>query len=157
MDELSQYPVQLFRLGDRQFVEADLSHVGQSHLDFAGVVEVLSCCYRARVYRMASLELIREIASKIVEQFKPQRIILFGSFARGEETENSDIDLLVLIDTQERRGKRSAPILRFLAEQYEEPIDVVVRSPQSLEDWKDVPDSFAQQILREGITLYEES
>jgi uncharacterized protein len=75
---------------------------------------------------MASLELIREMASEIVEHFNPHKIILFGSFARGEETENSDIDLLVLVDTPAKRGKRSAPILKFLAERYEEPVDVVV-------------------------------
>jgi uncharacterized protein len=106
---------------------------------------------------MASLELIREMASEIVEHFKPHKIILFGSFARGEETENSDIDLLVLVDTPAKRGERSAPILKFLAERYEEPVDIVVRSPQSLEDWQDVPNSFAQQILKEGIVLYEEA
>jgi uncharacterized protein len=112
---------------------------------------------------MASLELIQEMADEIGEHFKPHKIILFGGFARGEETENSDIDLLILSDTQAKRGKRSAPILKFLDERYEEPVAVVVRaasqipqgSPQSLEDWKDVPNSFAQQILKEGIILYD--
>jgi len=99
---------------------------------------------------------IREIADKIAARFQPKQIILFGSYARGEAHEHSDLDLLVVVDSVAPRGRRSAPILKMLAEHYAEPIDVVVRSRQSLDDWQAVPGSFAEQVLTEGITLYDQ-
>lgn len=104
---------------------------------------------------MIDSETIQEMATKIATQFDPEKIILFGSYARGEATENSDVDLLVLMETVAPRGQRSAPIIRMLAEAYVEPIDIVVRSAKGLERWQEVPGSFAHQVLKEGIVLYE--
>lgn len=104
---------------------------------------------------MINFETIQEMVTKIAKQFDPEKIILFGSYARGEATENSDVDLLVLMEPVAPRGQRSAPIIRMLAEAYVEPIDIVVRSPQGLEQWQDIPGSFAYQISKEGIVLYE--
>lgn len=98
---------------------------------------------------------VQAIADQVAQQFKPEKIIFFGSYALGEAHDHSDLDLLVVMDSDAPRGKRSAPILRMLAEHYIEPIDVVVRSPQSLATWQDTPGSFAHQILKEGIVLYE--
>lgn len=98
---------------------------------------------------------IQEIADKIAERFQTEQIILFGSYARGEAHEHSDVDLLVVVDSVAPRGRRSAPILKMLAEHYAEPIDVVVRSRQSLDDWQTVPGSFAAQVGKEGIMLYD--
>jgi hypothetical protein len=53
------------------------------------------------------------------------------------------------------RGQRSAPILKMLAQDYAEPIDVAVRSAQALKDWQQVPGSFAHQVLNESIVLYD--
>ncbi len=53
------------------------------------------------------------------------------------------------------RGQRSAPIVKMLAQDYAEPIDVVVRSAQALKDWEPTPGSFAHQVLTEGGVLYD--
>ncbi|PSN14031.1 hypothetical protein C7293_13365 [filamentous cyanobacterium CCT1] len=98
---------------------------------------------------------IEQIADRIVERFHPEKIILFGSYARGEAHDHSDLDLLIVMATLAPRGQRSAPILKMLAQDYAEPIDVVVRSAQALKDWEQIPGSFAHQVLTEGIVLYD--
>jgi uncharacterized protein len=92
---------------------------------------------------------------QISDRFQPEKIILFGSYARGEAHPHSDLDLLIVVETFPPRGQRSAPILRMLAETYIEPIDIVVRSAQTLKHWEHVPGSFAHQVLTEGIVLYD--
>lgn len=98
---------------------------------------------------------IQQISDRIVAYFQPEKIILFGSYARGEAHDHSDLDLLIVMETLAPRGQRSAPILKMLAQDYAEPIDVVVRSAQALKDWQQVPGSFAHQVLTEGIVLYD--
>jgi len=106
---------------------------------------------------MLSRQTIDEMAIKIAERFRPERIILFGSYARGEATENSDVDLLVVLDAPGPRGKRSAPILRMLTQEYEAPVDIIVRTQRGLSEWENVPGSLAHKALTEGITLYEKA
>ena len=100
---------------------------------------------------------IDEMARRIADGFQPEKIILFGSYARGQADENSDVDLLVVLNAPAPRGKRSAPIIRMLALEYDLPVDVIVRSPKGLDEWSNVPGSFAHGILAEGVTLYEKS
>lgn len=104
---------------------------------------------------MIAQETIRAMARKIAERFHPERVVLFGSHARGEAAENSDIDLLVVMQNLPPRGRRSAPIILMLAQEYDLPVDVIVCSPESLEHGKDLPGSFPQRILKEGVVLYE--
>ncbi|MEA5452105.1 nucleotidyltransferase domain-containing protein [Leptolyngbya sp. CCNP1308] len=98
---------------------------------------------------------IQQIADRIVDCFQPEQIILFGSYSRGAAHENSDIDLLVVMEALAPRGQRSAPIVKMLAEHYAEPIDIVVRSAHNLKAWEHIPGSFAHQVLTEGIVLYD--
>jgi predicted nucleotidyltransferase len=104
---------------------------------------------------MIDRQTIQAMAAKIAERFRPQRVVLFGSYARGEATEDSDVDLLVVMERPGPRGKRSAPIIRMLAEEYALPVDVVVRSSEAIERWEDVANSVSRRILEEGIVLYE--
>lgn len=104
---------------------------------------------------MLTPAIIQQIGDAIADRFQPEKIILFGSYARGEAHPHSDLDLLVIVETLPSRGQRSAPILKMLAETYTEPIDVVVRSAQTLQDWEQVPGSFSHQVLTEGIVLYD--
>ncbi|WP_035985650.1 nucleotidyltransferase domain-containing protein [Leptolyngbya sp. KIOST-1] len=98
---------------------------------------------------------IQQISDRIADRFSPEKIILFGSYARGEAHPHSDLDLLVVVETLPPRGQRSAPILKMLAQDYAEPIDIVIRSAQAYKDWEQVPGSFAHQVLTEGIVLYD--
>ena len=104
---------------------------------------------------MISRQTIDEMVKKIAQRFNPERIILFGSYARGEATEDSDLDLLVVSQSPGPRGRRSAPIIRLLAEEYDLPVDIIVRTPEGVSLWGDVRGSFANTALTEGVTLYE--
>ena len=97
---------------------------------------------------------IQAIAQLIVERFKPEQVILFGSHARGETGEHSDVDLLVVLaDTGQ--SQRDNPIRRAIAEHFVLPIDIIVRSPESLAAQRNDPYSFIHEVLKEGEVLYE--
>ena len=103
---------------------------------------------------MISRQTIDEISTKIAERFQPEKIILFGSYARGEATENSDIDLLVITDTDLPKPKRSAPIYSLLRD-YPFSKDILVYTSEETEQYRNLPAAIIARALREGIVLYE--
>jgi len=98
--------------------------------------------------------LLQEIVTRIVQSVNPQKIILFGSYAYGKPHEGSDLDILVVMDSNLPRYKRSVPIYRALAELLI-PMDILVYTPQEIEAWKDVPQAFITTILKKGKVIYE--
>lgn len=74
---------------------------------------------------------IKRVARHIAEQFRPRKIILFGSHARGEASEDSDVDLLVLMETSQPPIHTAADIAASVEHPF--PLDVVVMSPFHLE------------------------
>lgn len=98
--------------------------------------------------------LIQEITRKIVDAFHPKRVILFGSRARGDYHADSDIDLLVEMESTEKRWQRRVRIGSLFKDRWW-PMDLLVYTPQEIEVRRH---SFATVIpyaLREGRTLYE--
>jgi predicted nucleotidyltransferase len=96
------------------------------------------------------------IKRRIVGGFKPERIILFGSQARGEAREWSDIDLIVVVDPGQDRSEVQSAIRRSLAGV---PIDrdvVVVTAADLVRDF-DLPGSILWPAAREGVTIYARS
>ena len=98
---------------------------------------------------------IQAIVQPIVERFKPEQVILFGSHARGEAGAHSDIDLLVVLRTDTGRSQRSNPIRRAIADHFVLPVDVIIRSPEAIAAQRNDPYSLIYQVLREGTVLYE--
>lgn len=101
-------------------------------------------------------ELLGEIVSRILAVGSPDRIILFGSRARGTARPDSDLDLLIIEESDLPRFKRAvryylALIGTFLGE------DIVVWTPQEVAEWEAVPNAFISTALREGKTLYARS
>jgi uncharacterized protein len=98
--------------------------------------------------------LLDEIRQRLVAALKPEQIILFGSHAYGEPTEDSDIDLLVIIaQSNEPRYRRARPAyqaLRGLGVSK----DVIVMTREEVEQQANVPHSIANQALRLGKVLY---
>ena len=95
---------------------------------------------------------IRRYARKIAEQFKPDKVILFGSFAYGEPNEDSDVDLLVVMDcpneftqTVRIRMALSAPF----------PMDFIVKTPKKLRQRIDDGNWFLREVMEKGKILYE--
>ena len=98
---------------------------------------------------------IQAIAQLIVERFDPEQVILFGSQARGEVGEHSDVDLLVVLRGDAGQPRRGNPIRRAIAERFILPVDVIIRSPEALSEQRNDPYSFIHKALEEGEVLYE--
>ncbi len=98
--------------------------------------------------------LLREVVRRIAEAVDPERIILFGSRARGEADAASDIDILVIADSPKPRHERSAPLYGVLSDILV-PMDVLVYSPEEVDEWSEVPQAFVTTAVREGKLLYE--
>jgi len=95
-----------------------------------------------------------EITRRIVAVAQPERIILFGSRARGDHRPDSDIDLLVVMKRIEDRGKMMVGIRNAIGE-VGYGVDVVVYNPQEVRERADWDSSVISWALREGKQLYE--
>lgn len=98
--------------------------------------------------------LLDEVVRRIVEAGNPEKIVLFGSRARGDFREDSDIDLLVVEESDLPRFKRSPKYLVATVGLFPAK-DIVVWTPAEVARWANVPNSFAATTLREGKILYE--
>ena len=96
---------------------------------------------------------IRRLARQIAKQFKPQKIILFGSYARGKPRPESDVDLLVVMNTKLREVEQSIKICQQL--DYMFGLDLIVYTPKHLRERVKMGDWFLRDVLKEGKVLYE--
>lgn len=95
------------------------------------------------------------IVNQIVEKFHPAQVILFGSQARQDTHQDSDIDLLVVMETNKKNAAQEVEILRAL--NYQSNLDLIVRTPEKLQERLKLGDSFLRDIVAEGIVLYAQS
>jgi predicted nucleotidyltransferase len=95
---------------------------------------------------------IQKIVQQIVDHFHPQKVILFGSYAHGTPTADSDVDLLVMMETEEP----SLHVAARIAAAVDHPcaLDILVRSPSDLEASLARKGVFATEVLTTGIVLY---
>jgi predicted nucleotidyltransferase len=98
---------------------------------------------------------IEEMAQRIAAAFSPDKIILFGSRARGEAGPESDVDLLVLFDELEIPRGRAAQLYSVLAGCSSLPKDIVVSTTARFERYRDVVNTVYWPAAREGKILYE--
>ncbi len=96
---------------------------------------------------------IRDLVSRIAQSFHPQKVILFGSYANGEPTEDSDVDLLVVMNHDKARNVEQAIEIQ-LAAKASFPIDLIVRRPDEIRDRLAMNDSFLLYLFRSGEVLY---
>lgn len=101
---------------------------------------------------MASMNEIRAVARRIGREFRPRQVILFGSHARGTATEDSDVDLLVIMPFQGRPVYKAVEIRLTLHVSFG--IDLLVRTPEMVRARLAMGDCFMEEILREGKVLY---
>ena len=97
---------------------------------------------------------LTEIVQRILAVGNPQKIILFGSHARGEARPESDYDLLTIEKSDLPRYKRAARYRRALVGVCTAK-DIVVWTPEEVAEWRNVPNAFITTAVREGIVLYE--
>ena len=95
-----------------------------------------------------------QIVQRISDRFDLQKIILFGSYARGEATEQSDVDLLVVADTDLTPRERFPAVRRLLAD-YPAAFDIIVKTPQEYRRWRNVVNHIVYFADKYGKVLYE--
>ena len=99
-------------------------------------------------------EAIRVMAGRIAAKFNPERIILFGSYARGDAGPDSDADFLIVMPVNGSRRKLATDIEREITG-FGIPKDVVVVTPEEVERDRDEVGTIIKPALREGKVLYE--
>ena len=104
---------------------------------------------------MIAFEDIQDYANKIAERFKPEKIILFGSYAYGQPTEDSDVDLLVVMEPDRRNWQKATEIRTSLG--YSGfAMDLLVRRGSHVQKRLIENDPFYTEIVVKGKSLYEE-
>jgi predicted nucleotidyltransferase len=97
---------------------------------------------------------LKAIADRLRERYGAQRVILFGSTARGEATEHSDVDLLVISATAERYYERMASALALVRDlSHRMPLVPIVLTPEEFAARRDRGDQFITEIAQTGVDL----
>lgn len=100
--------------------------------------------------------LINIIIQRLVANLDVIKIILFGSYVTGNPTKDSDLDLLVIVNTKEKGVKRYAMVSELL-EPRKIPIDIIVKTPAELKKRETMFDPFIRSIFKTGKVLYEKT
>ena len=96
---------------------------------------------------------IRACCDAVAREFHPQKIILFGSYAYGRPTPDSDVDLLVVLPFEDKPVQKSVEIRLKLRPSF--PVDLVVRTPEMVRERLAMGDDFMRELLEKGRVLYE--
>jgi len=96
---------------------------------------------------------IKKVSDNISKKYKPEKIILFGSFAWGRPTRDSDVDLLIIKNTKKGFLKRQIEVGRII--DGELATDVLIKTPLELKERLDLGDFFYKKIIEKGNYLYE--
>jgi len=99
----------------------------------------------------ADFDVIESMAKLIKEKFNPKKIILFGSYAYGTPEKGSDIDFLIVMDTELPVREQAFLIRRELRTMI--PVDIIVRTPEQVKARIESEDYFIKRVVETGIPL----
>jgi predicted nucleotidyltransferase len=114
------------------------------------------CLFREKIKmpKIDTAKVVAEMTARIREAIAPEKIVLFGSRARGEARPGSDFDLLIIAPSTLPRWQRTPPLYRLLAGLGVSK-DIVWWTPEEVAEWRGVRSHFITTALREGKVLYE--
>lgn len=102
---------------------------------------------------IATFNQIQRFSQEVVDKFQPEKIVLFGSYAYGEPSQDSDVDLLVVLPFEGHSALKATEIR--LAVDRDFPLDLIVRTSQHIQQRLELGDFFIQEILHKSRILYE--
>ncbi len=102
---------------------------------------------------MANISDIERISASIASEFRPCKIVLFGSHAWGTPTPDSDVDILVILPFEGKVWHMAAAIREKVKVTF--PLDLIVRTQRQIEDCLNKHDPFISEIIEKGRVLYE--
>jgi uncharacterized protein len=105
---------------------------------------------------MISEQTIQKVIERIAETAKPQKIYLFGSYARGDAREHSDLDFLV-VEKEVKNRHQEMVRLNDAIRSMRIPVDILPVSASSFNEWADIPGTVFYKAKKEGRLCYEES
>ena len=103
---------------------------------------------------MPVAEALPEVVQRIVQTLHPEKIVLFGSYADGTPTSDSDVDLLVVMETTAPPVERYLAVSRLLRPR-PFPVDILVKRPDEIQSALGAGDFFIREVLSRGQVLYE--
>ena len=101
---------------------------------------------------MVSESEVLQFAREVGDRFHPEKVILFGSHAMGTGGEDSDVDLLVIMDHDSRSAQQALDIRRSIKRAF--PLDLIVRTPAEVRRRLEAGDPFISESLAHGRVLY---
>ncbi|MDZ4795828.1 MAG: nucleotidyltransferase domain-containing protein [Bacteroidota bacterium] len=104
---------------------------------------------------MLTKEEINKLVEKIVSRIRPDKVIVFGSYAKGLATYKSDLDLFIIKDTHLPMSHRDEEIRPFLSNLITG-VDVHVYTPEEVEEYGSEEYSFVHSVLKTGKIIYEQ-
>lgn len=105
------------------------------------------------VRKRVPMKAIQQVVQQIVQKFHPKKVILFGSHAYGKPHTESDVDLLVIMETDVTGAQQAVQILRSIDLNFG--VDLIVYTPQRFAQRLEWGDSFLREIQSRGRVLYE--
>jgi predicted nucleotidyltransferase len=102
---------------------------------------------------MITMRQIEDVSGRIAAEFEPERILLFGSYAWGAPSPDSDVDLLVILPFEGKTVAKSVEMRLKIKPPF--PVDLLVRTPEKIHERLALGDPFIRSILEKGKVLYE--
>ncbi|NUM52422.1 MAG: nucleotidyltransferase domain-containing protein [Candidatus Hydrogenedentes bacterium] len=102
---------------------------------------------------MVEMSKIEAFVRRLVDEYEPEKVILFGSYAYGDPRDGSDVDLLVVMNTSDPPAMKAVEMLRSLRPRFS--IDLIVRTPEQVVQRLAWDDFFLQDIFEKGKVLHE--
>ena len=104
-------------------------------------------------FKLVTRRQINAAVRKIVDEFDPEKVILFGSYAYGKPTIDSDVDVLIVAESHERPAQRATRAYHAVHGKTFS-MDILVRTPQELAHRLEIGDFFIREIVEQGKVLY---